>query len=642
MTRTLMARRKRRLVVIATCILIIGPTVAGGFWLRRQGTKASPLDIGLAAYARENWPAAEKAAREQLKTNRNDTQALFLLARSLSRQTRDDTASAIYDRLSAETMTTEDFYLMGMALLRAGQVEYAILTWRRALGTNPNHVETLVALENVFLRKDLLNEAARAATSLSSQPGWKARSNLMLGRIRSEQGNTAKAADAFLHALKQPNDWRGVDTTDHVRKQLVRLLLRSAKPALARNEIAKLDSPNDPEACWLLSRCELQEGKKPDAAVQALADGYRRAHPMEPEPSPHVGEAACGQCHKAEYGTQHGSRHARTYWRKQQFAKLPFPEKPIPDSGNRKVTHAFQNRADGLEIRTRVADRVFSNIVDYAFGSADRGLTFVGHDQQGRSYECRLSYYAEPTGWDVTSGHPNADDLPLELYRGMPLTGDAVRRCFVCHATNPFAVMNQTGPAAADNAIGCERCHGPGANHTKVVAAHTGGLTKNVDLAIARPTMARGAAIVALCAGCHSPRDNDLKLSPGAPDSVRFQGTTLTWSRCYTESGNMLSCVTCHNPHKNADKRREVYEARCLGCHGKASNLAVEKDAKPGPTGKTTANPCPVQPAKNCIECHMPKVKTPMAHSLFTDHFIRVHRAADLALETDSQIDTVR
>jgi len=627
-----MRRRKRQFLLVATCILIIGSTAAGGFWWR-QGKRQTPLEIGLAAYGRNDWPAAEKAARTQLKYNRNDTGALFLLGRSLFRQTRDDSASAIYDRLPVETMTTDDFYLRGMAFLRAGLAEYAILSWRRALGTNPNHVETLVALESTFSRKDLLIEAARAATSLSSQPGWKARSDLMLGRIRSEQGDAAKAVDAFFLALEQPDDWRGLDTPERVRKQLVRLLLKLAKPALARKEIAKLESPNDPETCWLVSRCELQEGKKPDAAVQALAGGYRRSHPMEPEPSPYVGEGACGQCHKAEYGTQHGSRHARTYWRKQQFAKLPFPENAFPDPGNRKVTHTFHNRADGLEIESRVADQAFSNIVDYAFGSGDRGLTLVGHDQEGRSHECRLSYYAEPIGWDVTSGHPIADDLPPELYEGMLLTGDAVRRCFVCHVTSSFAALNLAGPAASDHAIGCERCHGPGANHTKVIGENIGGLPKNADLAIARPTMARGAAIVALCAECHSPRDKDFGLSPGAPDSVRFQGTTLTWSRCYTESGNMLSCVTCHNPHRNAEKRHEVYEARCLECHGNSSSVALEKDAKPGRTASTAANPCPVQPARNCIECHMPKVKTTMAHSLFTDHFIRVHRAADLALE---------
>jgi predicted negative regulator of RcsB-dependent stress response/formate-dependent nitrite reductase cytochrome c552 subunit len=585
----------------------------------------------LAAYAREDWAGAEKAAREQLKKNRDDSQARLLLARSLYRQTRDDPASAIFDNLSMQALTTEDFFLRGMAFLRSGQAEYAILTWRKGLGTNPNHAETLVALEGIFSRKDLLTEAARAATSLSTQPGWKARSNLLLGKIQSQLGDTTRAAAAYNIALEQPSDWHGVDTAEHVRKQLVRFLLQSDKPALARREIANLENPNDPETCWLLCRCDLQEGKTPSASLQALAAVYRKAHPLEPEPSPHVGERACAGCHKTEYGTQHTSRHARTYLRHQQYGALPFPDKPMPDPSNPAVIHSFQNRSDGLEIQTRVADKVFTNIVDYAFGSGDRGLTFVGHDERSRPFECRVSYYAEPIGWDVTSGHPSAPDLPPELYEGMLLTTDAVRRCFVCHVTNAYAVMNRSGPEASDSAIGCERCHGPGGNHTKLIAASRGGISKDVDLAIARPTLAQGADIVALCAGCHSPRDKDVSLPPGSPDSVRFQGSTLTWSRCYTESGNMLSCVTCHNPHKNADKKREVYERRCLDCHGNSTAVALKKDPTPGQPRRITASACPVEPAHNCIECHMPKVKTPMAHAEFTDHFIRVRRPDDLA-----------
>jgi hypothetical protein len=627
-----MAPRTRRLILIALCVLVVGSTAAGGFWWRRL-TPRRPLELGLAAYEHEDWPAAERAAREELKHNRDDTQALLLLARSLHRQNRDESATAIYSRLSLDAMTTEDYYLRGLAFLRAGQGEYAILTWRRGLGTNPNHVETLVALEGVFARKDLLNEAARAATNLSSQPGWKSRAALMLGMIRSEQGDTASAADAFSQALEEPAAWRGVDTIDQVRKRLARLFLQLAKPGLARREIAQFDHPNDPEAAWLLTRCALQEGKKADASGQQQADLYRKAHPIEPEPSPYAGEAACAGCHKTEYTAQHASRHARTYWRKHQFALLPFPEKPFPDPGNQKVTHTFQNHNNELKIQSRAGGEVFTSVVDYAFGSGDRGLTLVGHDDRARYFECRLSYYAEPFGWDVTSGHPMASDLPPDLYQGMLLTQDAVRRCFVCHATSAFAALNQKGPAAADHAIGCERCHGPGANHVQRIAASGGRVPKNVDLAIARPALARGAAIVGLCAGCHSPRDKDLQLEPGSPESARFQATTLTWSRCYTESGDMLSCVTCHNPHKNADKRQEVYERRCLECHGtsNSSAAAVAKGATRLNSARVLANACPVEPAHNCIECHMPKMKTPVAHAQFTDHFIRVHRPSDLA-----------
>jgi hypothetical protein len=44
-------------------------------------------------------------------------------------------------------------------------------------------------------------------------------------------------------------------------------------------------------------------------------------------------------------------------------------------------------------VDTRVDGQVYQTIVDYAFGSGDRGLTMVGHDPEGRSLEYRLSYY---------------------------------------------------------------------------------------------------------------------------------------------------------------------------------------------------------------------------------------------------------
>ena len=115
------------------------------------------------------------------------------------------------------------------------------------------------------------------------------------------------------------------------------------------------------------------------------------------------------------------------------------------------------------------------------------------------------------------------------------------------------------GPEAADRAIGCEKCHGPGGNHLLAVAA------RFPDLAIARPSLASGARVVRICAQCHSPRGKPVE--PDDPTSVRFQGTTLTWSRCYTESNDKLDCVTCHDPHRDASTSTAHYEAKCLSCH---------------------------------------------------------------------------
>jgi formate-dependent nitrite reductase cytochrome c552 subunit len=280
-------------------------------------------------------------------------------------------------------------------------------------------------------------------------------------------------------------------------------------------------------------------------------------------------------------------------------------------------------------VETRCDGQVFKTIVDYAFGSGDRGTTLVGHDMAGLSLEYRLSLYPDPVGWDVTSGQVRQPGQQAAHYQGHSLSIDEVRQCIGCHGTNPHAIITAKGPESSDRAIGCERCHGPGGNHLKAVASKDFASDHVADLAIARPSLASGPAIVGLCAECHSQTKMGIVLKPGSPDSVRFQGTTLTWSRCYKESDKQLDCLACHDPHGNAEASARWYESRCLQCHssaGGAENHAV-RSATAVAAGRRTS--CPIQPASGCIECHMPKVATPMAHTRFTDHFIRVHPAPD-------------
>ncbi len=200
------------------------------------------------------------------------------------------------------------------------------------------------------------------------------------------------------------------------------------------------------------------------------------------------------------------------------------------------------------------------------------------------------------------------------------LTADAVRRCVLCHVTDPRATLEQTGPTASDHGIGCERCHGPGGNHVLAVA------TGFPDLAIARPSLVSGGPIVKLCGQCHSPLGREV--SPEESTAVRFQATTLTWSRCYSESDNALDCVSCHDPHRNVTKSPEAYESKCLSCHSgpDAGGLARSRGHKIKPQGAVEPARCPVNPKTGCISCHMPAVRDVVPHSTFTDHFIRVHR----------------
>ena len=150
---------------------------------------------------------------------------------------------------------------------------------------------------------------------------------------------------------------------------------------------------------------------------------------MDPEPSPYLGETRCAPCHLMIFRDQHQSRHARTYVHKDQYPELPFPDRPIVDPGNSQVTHLYHKTSDSVEVQTQVDGRVFRAIVDYVFGSGDRGFTPVVRDAAGGYFESRLSYYHDPVGWDITSGHPAQKDLPPALYQGLSLSLDEVRCC---------------------------------------------------------------------------------------------------------------------------------------------------------------------------------------------------------------------
>ena len=197
----------------------------------------------------------------------------------------------------------------------------------------------------------------------------------------------------------------------------------------------------------------------------------------------------------------------------------------------------------------------------------------------------------------------------------MPLTDDAALACLGCHVTNPESLLRDAGPLGGRPRHRLRERPRPG-----VRLAGRRRQLRNV--AIGRPSLASGAG-ARICAECHSPRGK--AVSPDDPTSIRFQGTTLTWSRCYTESSDKLDCLTCHDPHRDASTSTAHYEAKCLECH--AGHARAPAKGRAGVPPDATQSPvCPVNPTKGCISCHMPKVGDVIPHSPFTDHFIRVHR----------------
>jgi tetratricopeptide (TPR) repeat protein len=576
-----------------TVIVLTTPLAAGVGWGATRLLRGSgPLASGGAAYHRKAWREAASWARGALKADAADARAARLLARSSARLGNDDSALNLFRRLGPDGLEAEDDFLLARIFSRHDQAAAARARLWKAYRKDPGHGEALHELVRSLAQNDELTKAVELAVALAAVPGWQARGRAALGLLRTAQDDPAAAAEALESALDLDPNLEGPPVSAAtVRKLLARQRLALGQPARARAALGTLD---DPEARWLRARADLQEGKPCDDQPGPAPD------PSGHEPAPYVGSARCAGCHPAIARKYRDSHHANTFWAGARVARLPLPDRPVPDPYNPSVAYRLRRDGDVTRAEARVVGGpLYRAVIAYALGSGDRGLTPVGRDEAGRWCELRLSRYADRGAWDVTTGHPRTPAAPSE-WLGKTLSDDDLRRCVECHTTAPRAARADAGALAGDHGIGCERCHGPGGNHVRAVAA---GLD---ETAIARPGRASGATVVRLCGQCHSPRRSTP--SPADPASIRFQATTLTWSRCYTQSRGALDCLTCHDPHRDAETAPASYESKCLDCHGPSA-----------------ATRCNVRPTRDCIGCHMPTVRGVVPHSPFTDHHIRVH-----------------
>jgi hypothetical protein len=72
-----------------------------------------------------------------------------------------------------------------------------------------------------------------------------------------------------------------------------------------------------------------------------------------------------------------------------------------------------------------------------------------------------------------------------------------------------------------------------------------------------------------------------------------------------------MSCLTCHDPHRDDEEPVGFYKSRCLSCHLQQNGSQTH---------------CRVNPTTDCLNCHMPKIPSAVLHSSLTDHYIRVRK----------------
>ena len=618
------ARSSTRWLVTLSVVFIALGTGLAWMWAR---SASDPLAQSISAYESGDWTHAAELARARLKTSPKDLEALRMLARATARLGRDGPANALFARLGSLALQPEDLYLLGLGLSHTGESDKAERVWQQALAKDSDHAETLEQLSRHFVTRNRLAEAVLLAERLSKQPGWELRGELVLGSLRSELNDPAGAATLLRRAFARSEASRlDLQIQSGYRRILVRNLLQAGQPAEARAELEPLlVRGNDAEASWLLSRVALASGDVAEATAALDAAGsYRKLHPLESEPCAYVGEARCAECHAEISEAVQASRHSRTLMRGKQLAELPYPNHPIADPDDPAVTHVFREERGQMRFETHAQEKVFQAVVQYAFGSPDHYTSLVGRDEGGTPHILRLSHYQadRDSGWVRTTGH-SADAGGGRDILGKPLdVVDGIHKCLFCHSTNPRAVLDTSGPESADRGIGCERCHGPGALHVKAVDLQFR------DRVIINPKRATAEARLRLCGQCHK-YHGELSLPRTDSFWIRFQGTTLPWSRCYTESDGALDCTTCHDPHRNAQAKPADSAAKCLNCHSAAIAPRVAAVNSPPPSrAKRHGVPCPVNPTNGCVGCHMPPFRSEPLHATFTDHYIRVHHEA--------------
>jgi tetratricopeptide (TPR) repeat protein len=261
---------------------------------------------------------------------------------------------------------------------------------------------------------------------------------------------------------------------------------------------------------------------------------------------------------------------------------------------------------------------------EYVVGSGNHALAWVAADS---------GFLTElPVGWFRTAGWRMNPGYELKNHRfSRPITNG----CVGCHATTAVheaPVANRFSLPIADG-IDCTRCHGDAQQHIAFRKSPSDEPPPGAQLV--RPGLLAADRANDLCLQCHLQGDvtvligqfSPLDYQPGQRlldqrhdyfiagqhDSlgIASHGARMLQSRCFAASGEKLTCILCHDPHRPAaDFSADHYNAQCQTCHQPKSCTRPDNESQ-----SSTAS---------CIGCHMPKRPTREGvHLVFTDHAIR-------------------
>lgn len=363
--------------------------------------------------------------------------------------------------------------------------------------------------------------------------------------------------------------------------------------------------------------------------------------PAKPVPNSHgyLGAEACAECHRERFDSFKETAHFKTS--RQPTLENVFgsfePGKNVLKTSRSNLQFTMESKPDGLHQRVDITDNgkkyAHTERFDVITGSGSHGQSYL-YWKAGGLYQLPVSFFASLDGWVNSPGYTE----------GTANFSRAIRpRCLECHTTYFEYQPGTMNEYRHDNYIlglSCERCHGPGAKHVEFHRAHPG---EKHGSHIVHPGHLPVERRHDVCRQCHSRSGASLQppfsyrpgevlaryldmavddeVAPGAAGiHTANQFARLKMSKCFQKSPQM-SCIDCHNPHRNEHGKLELFSQRCQKCH-QPDKCGMHKTL-----GKKIE--------RNCIDCHMAsrldaliavKTATATVSNSMRDHAITVDR----------------
>jgi Cytochrome c554 and c-prime len=281
-------------------------------------------------------------------------------------------------------------------------------------------------------------------------------------------------------------------------------------------------------------------------------------------------------------------------------------EHPLLETVRGKYSYRIERRGNRSIYSVTDGIDTISMPIRWAVGASFAiGQTYI-LEKDGEWYESRVSWFRELKGLGPTLGSQDIAPTSLADAVGRRMSHDDKIGCMACHATNAVSGQDLT-PQSLVPGVQCGHCH---ANLDAHAAAEEG-LPLPAHEAHSQSFQLKSTSaeeVSNFCGNCHRTWAEIAAQGKPSIANVRFQPYRLTESKCFDPYDKRISCLACHDPHKEVDRASPDYTAKCLACHG---------------GGKPGAMSCRVSKS-DCVRCHMPKLELPGAHYRFTDHRIRI------------------